>query len=210
MKILFVCTGNTCRSPLAQAITQKALDNENIDAECESAGLFCGYGEEVSENSRKIIQERGIFYTHQSRPVTQPLLDSSDMVICMTSSHKEALAPYVPAEKLFEAMDPGKTGLYLPFGWVNGRPSPYQKNRRADAAKFGRIERHLDGLVTGMGEKLYGGRIEAAPLIAGRSPCQWCDYGFICCHEAGSGERLVKDLAPAKPFEETDEQEEEP
>ena len=121
-------------------------------------------------------------------------------------------------EKLFEAMDPGKTGLYLPFGWVNGRPSPYQKNRRADAAKLGRIERHLDGLVAGMGEKLYGGRIEAAPLIAGRSPCQWCDYGFICCHEAGNGERLVKDLAPAKPFdlasakpfEETDEQEEEP
>ena len=106
-------------------------------------------------------------------------------------------------------MDPGKTGLYLPFGWVNGRPSPYQKNRRAGAAKLGRIEKHLDGLVAGMGEKLYGGAIEAVPLIAGRSPCQWCDYGFICCHEAGSGERLVKDLAPAKPFEETDEEKEE-
>ena len=113
-------------------------------------------------------------------------------------------------EKLFEAMDPGKTGLYLPFGWVDGRPSPYQKHRRAGAAKLGRIEKHLDDLVAGMGERLYGGAIEAAPLIAGRSPCQWCDYGFICCHEAGSGERLVKDLAPAKPFEETDEQEEEP
>ena len=112
-------------------------------------------------------------------------------------------------EKLFEAMDPGKTGLYLPFGWVDGRPSPYQKHRRAGAAKLGRIEKHLDGLVAGMGEKLYGGAIEAAPLIAGRSPCQWCDYGFICCHEAGSGERLVKDLAPAKPFEETDEEKEE-
>ena len=113
-------------------------------------------------------------------------------------------------EKLFEAMDPGKTGLYLPFGWVNGRPSPYQKNRRAGAAKLARIEAHLDGLVAGMGEKLCAGQIEAAPLIAGRSPCQWCDYGFICCHEAGSGERLVKDLAPARPFEEEDGEEEEP
>ena len=112
-------------------------------------------------------------------------------------------------EKLFEAMDPGKTGLYLPFGWVDGRPSPYQKHRRAGAAKLGRIEKHLDGLVAGMGERLYGGAIEAAPLIAGRSPCQWCDYGFICCHEAGSGERLVKDLAPARPFEETEEEKEE-
>ena len=104
-------------------------------------------------------------------------------------------------EKLFEAMDPGKTGLYVPFGWVKGRPSPYQKARRADKAKLGRIQAHLDGLVAGMGEKLYGGAIEAAPLVAGASPCQWCEYGFICCHEAGSGERFVRDIAPAKPFE---------
>ena len=104
-------------------------------------------------------------------------------------------------EKVFDAMDPGRTGLYLPFGWVNGKPSPYQKNRRADAAKLGRMEAHLDGLVAGMGEKLYGGEIAAAPLVSGKTPCQWCDYGFICCHETGSGERSVKDLAPGKPFE---------
>ena len=104
-------------------------------------------------------------------------------------------------EKVFDAMDSGRTGLYLPFGWVNGKPSPYQKNRRADAAKLGRMEAHLDGLVAGMGEKLYGGEIAAAPLVSGKTPCQWCDYGFICCHETGSGERSVKDLAPEKPFE---------
>ena len=52
-----------------------------------------------------------------------------------------------------------------------------------------------------MGERLCHGAIEAAPLISGRTPCQWCDYGFICCHEAGSGERLVRELAPERPFE---------
>ena len=105
MKILFVCTGNTCRSPLAQAIAQKAFDDAKLGIECESAGLCCGYGEEVSENLRKSIAETGIFFTHQSRPVTKQLLDSSDMVVCMTASHKQALAPYVAAEKLFEAKD---------------------------------------------------------------------------------------------------------
>ncbi len=113
-------------------------------------------------------------------------------------------------EKLFDAMDPEKTGRYLPFTWVNGKPSPWQKARRADAAKLNRIEAHLDNLVTGMGERLYGGEIGAAPLIAGRSPCQWCDYGFVCCHELGQDERIVKDLAPDKPFEETEGEEEAP
>lgn len=116
MKILFVCTGNTCRSPLAQAITQRMLDDRKIDAECESAGLTCGYGEEVSENSRKIIAEREIFYTHQSRPVTRQLLDSSDMVICMTSPHKQALMPYVSAEKLYEAKDLTGEEIDDPYG----------------------------------------------------------------------------------------------
>ena len=105
-------------------------------------------------------------------------------------------------EKIFDAMDPGRTGLYLPFGWVDGKPSPYQKHRRADGAKLRRIEGHLDALVAGMGEKLYSGRIEALPLVTRRDPCSWCDYSFICCHEAGGGQRLVKDIAPAHPFEE--------
>ena len=50
----------------------------------------------------------------------------------------------------------------------------------------------------------FGGGIKsltfaAEPLVAGRSPCQWCDYGFVCCHETGIGERALE--APAKPFE---------
>ena len=42
-------------------------------------------------------------------------------------------------------------------------------------------------------------RGRSPPLVTGRSPCQWCDYGFVCCHETGIGERALE--APAKPFE---------
>ena len=102
-------------------------------------------------------------------------------------------------QKVFDAMDAEETGRYLPFSFRGGVPSPYQKEKRADKAKLSRIQLHLDDLVTQMGEQLYSGCIAAEPLVTGRSPCRWCDYGFICCHEDGIGERALD--APAKPFE---------
>ena len=102
-------------------------------------------------------------------------------------------------QKVFDAMDAEETGRYLPFSFRGGVPSPYQKEKRADRAKLSRIQLHLDDLVTRMGEELYSGCIAAEPLVTGRSPCRWCDYGFICCHEEGIGERALD--APAKPFE---------
>ena len=74
-------------------------------------------------------------------------------------------------------------------------------DKRADIAKLNRIQLHLDDLVTQMGQQLYDGQIAAEPLVAGagRNPCVWCDYSFICCHETGIGERALE--APAKPFE---------
>lgn len=109
-------------------------------------------------------------------------------------------------QKVFDAMDAEETGRYLPFSFRNGVPSPYQKEKRADKAKLSRIQLHLDDLVTQMGEQLYGGCIAAEPLVTGRSPCRWCDYGFICCHEEGIGERALD--APAKPFEPEEKKEE--
>ena len=104
-------------------------------------------------------------------------------------------------QKVFDAMDADETGRYLPFGYRNGVPSPSQKDKRADIAKLNRIQLHLDDLVTQMGQQLYDGQIAAEPLVAGagRNPCVWCDYSFICCHETGIGERALE--APAKPFE---------
>ena len=104
-------------------------------------------------------------------------------------------------QKVFDAMDADETGRFLPFSFRNGAPSPYQKDKRADIAKLNRIQLHLDDLVTQMGEQLYGGQIAAQPLVvsSSKSPCTWCDYSFICCHETGIGERGLD--APAKPFE---------
>ncbi len=93
MKITFVCTGNTCRSPLAQAIAQKYVEDNNIDIEVDSAGLSCNYGAPMAEHTARIIEDLGIFFTHTSQPLTQKLADESDLIVTMEKWQKDALQP---------------------------------------------------------------------------------------------------------------------
>ena len=49
MKILFVCTGNTCRSPMAETVTKAVFKNKGIDADVESRGMYAQEGEPASD-----------------------------------------------------------------------------------------------------------------------------------------------------------------
>ena len=102
-----------------------------------------------------------------------------------------------------------KRASTCPLATATAHPAPIRRTKRADSAKLSRIQLHLDDLVTQMGEQLYGGQIDAEPLVvsSSKSPCTWCDYSFICCHETGVHERALE--APAKPFEPEEEPEEE-
>lgn len=92
-KVIFVCTGNTCRSPMAEGLFKAYLKNNNIDdIEVQSVGIYCNDGEAPSENAVTIAAEFGADITsHRSRRIIHNDLTDNTYFVCMTTSHRQAL-----------------------------------------------------------------------------------------------------------------------
>lgn len=97
MKILFVCTGNTCRSPMAAALMNKIAENNDLDISADSAGIYADAGEPASDEAIAVMSDYGIdLSSHSSRNITDNMIAESDLILTMTEGHKmmtSALAP---------------------------------------------------------------------------------------------------------------------
>ncbi len=95
--LLFVCTANICRSPMAMALFTSKVEKDTLDWRVESAGTWAMEGIPASINSQQAINDFDIdLSNHLSRPVDNILLDEFDLILVMEQGHKEALKVEYP------------------------------------------------------------------------------------------------------------------
>ena len=122
VKILFVCSGNTCRSPLAEAITRRLIRQAGrTDIEVSSAGTSAWDGSPASDGALLVGMERGLdLSAHRSRHLTSDILKQSDLVLVMSQSHLSRVKEIDPAAKahLLAGFASGEEGRAVqdPFG----------------------------------------------------------------------------------------------
>ena len=120
-RILFVCTGNTCRSPMAEIILKDKFKKHQIkDVQVRSAGLMVNSGDKINVNSRKALKSLGLKASgFKPKQLTEQMLKSFDLVLCMTAEHKRYLSGYKNVFTLGETV-----------GMLDV-PDPYGKNEQA-------------------------------------------------------------------------------
>lgn len=101
-KILFICTGNTCRSPMAEGIFRVLLGKYGLkDISCESAGTNPLGGDKAQPNAVIAAAEYGADITgHRARAYAPYMAEDTDLFVCMSARHVLFLGEGIPEEKI--------------------------------------------------------------------------------------------------------------
>jgi protein-tyrosine-phosphatase len=95
--LLFVCSGNICRSPLAEVMARAALTEAGIEAVVQSCGTAALTGQRAEDGARYAAARLGLLLDeHRAQPVTRELIDGASLVVCVTDRHRDHVRQFFP------------------------------------------------------------------------------------------------------------------
>lgn len=145
MNIYVICTGNTCRSPMAEAIFHS--ENQG-DWEIRSAGIHATDGFDIAENAKICIEEANMPYTSTSKSVRAGDIEWADYIFTMTDNHKQSLIYLYPEakSKIFTLKEFSGEGWNMdiqdPFG---GQLDLYKQTFNELQEVIGKVSQKLTG-----------------------------------------------------------------
>ncbi len=189
-KILFVCSGNTCRSPMAEALLREKVGTGANRFQIISAGTSAGSGAPAAEEAVQALKEKGLDLSqHQSRPITQELLKEAELILTMTRSHKGTLLQMEPGvgDKVFTLKEyvrylagdelarqvveldreEGKRREKLEASW-GPKGQRLQARREQLRRELDRVQEQLEQLQAEIEKELEDIRSRRGELLAGR------------------------------------------
>ena len=144
-KVLFVCTANVCRSPMAESIFNALAEEGGLPYRAASAGVAALKGEDITPNARAALEEVGIYApTHRARQVDEAMLREADLVLVMGPRHLATL------RRRFEDLSERVYTLpeyALGASPEEGIPDPYGQTMTAFRASVRQLLEYIEGLV---------------------------------------------------------------
>ncbi|MDP3937344.1 MAG: low molecular weight phosphotyrosine protein phosphatase [Deltaproteobacteria bacterium] len=148
-RVLFVCTGNLCRSPLAAALFLQEARARGAALEASSVGIYASPGAQPPWEIVQLAREDDLDLSgHSARPVTRQAFDAADLVIVMERGHLDTLRSLYGEEE-------GK--LHMLSEFIPGRargmdiPDPFERSLADYRACLARIREGLAGLLRHLG-----------------------------------------------------------
>ncbi len=155
IQVLFVCLGNICRSPMAEAIFRRLVEEAGLQKQIEVLSAGTGrwhVGEEVHPGTQAVLRRAGIIHRGRARLVTPEDLRAADYVIAMDQDNIFDLERIEVqgrlAGKLYRLLD------FAPPGYPRDVPDPYYDNKFSHV--YNLVEAGCRGLLTFVQQRMNG------------------------------------------------------
>jgi low molecular weight protein-tyrosine phosphatase len=155
VRVLFVCLGNICRSPIAERVAERAAADAGITGvEFSSAGTISEeYHDPMDQRAVAVLKEHGYrFADHKARRITEVQIESADLVVAMEDTHLRRVLELAPDSSkvcLLTAFDPTAVpGSGVPDPWFGSDAGFYETLTAIESAMPGLLK-HIGGLLRG-------------------------------------------------------------